>query len=296
MPEGAPQAGGRDRMRGQMSHPDSEVLAEYREGLISARQGARITTHLAACDQCAALSDQLAEISVLLASAPVPAMPDIVAHRLDTVLATEVAERHDAERAGAEASRDRTAHQRPARRGGRRLVRVRVLAPAAAVLALAAVGFGLSRIGGPANSGAASSAAGTAPAPSAAARAAAPANAAESHAEAGTALGPSSAFKVYNSPTGYQRSTLRDQIEHELHAPAGPAGAPSAQIKGCVSRVTGGSSRGIPVLVEKARFQGQPAIVIVASREGSDTVWVTAPGCSAASDTVLDTLSGISAP
>jgi hypothetical protein len=283
-------------MRGQMSHPDPEVLAEYREGLVSGRRGAGITAHLAACDHCAALSGQLAEISVLLASAPVPVMPYSVAHRLDTVLAAEAAQGNNAERAGAEAARDRAAHRRPARRGGWRLVTVRVLAPAAAVVALAAVGFGLSQIGGPTNSSVASSAAGSAPAPSAAARAAAPANPAESHPGAGTELRLPRAFKVYNSPTSYQRSTLRDQIENELRAPAGPAGAPSAQIRGCVSRVTGGSSLGTPVLVENARFQGQPAIVIVASRRGSDTVWVTAPGCSTASDTVLDTLSGISAP
>ena len=291
MPESAPQAGGRHRMRGQMSHPDSEVLAEYREGLISGRRAARITAHLAACDHCAVHSDQLAEISVRLASAPVPAMPEGVARRLDTALAAEAAQRNDAERAGAKASRDRAAHPRPTR--GWRLVTVRVLAPAAAIVALAAVGFGLSRIGGPTSSSAAS-AAGSAPAPSAAARAFAPANAAESPGAA-TALGPSHTFKVYNSSTSYQRSTLRDQIEHELSTPAGPAAAPSAQIKGCVNRVTGPSGE-TPVLVENARFQGQPAIIIIASRDGSDTVWVTAPGCSAASDTVLDMQPGISAP
>jgi len=279
-------------MSGQMSHPDSEVLAEYREGLIAGRRGARITAHLAACDQCAALTDQLTEISVLLASAPVPAMPDSVAHRLDTTLAAEAAKRNDAERAGGGASRDRAAHGRPARRGGWRLVTVRVLAPAAAVVVLAAVGLGLSHIGGPANSGAASSAAGSAPAASARALAPAP----QGRPAAGTALGLSPAFKVYDSPTSYQRSTLRDQIEHELGKPAGSAVIPSAQIRGCVSRVTGDSSRGTPVLVESARFQGQPAIIIVAAREGSDTAWVTAPGCSAASDSVLDTVSGISAP
>ena len=294
MPESARQAGGRHRVKGQMSHPDPGVLAEHREGLISGRRGARITAHLTACDHCAALSDQLAEISARLASAPVPAMPDSMARRLDTALAAEAAQRNDAERAGAQASRDRAAHPRPTRRGGWRLATVRVLAPAAAVVALAAVGFGLTHIGGPTSSSAAP-AAGSAPAPSAAARAFAPANAAESHPGA-TALGPSHTFKVYNSSTSYQRSTLRDQIEHELHAPAGPAGAPSAQIEGCVNRVTGGPSRETPVLVENARFQGQPAIIIVASRDGSDTVWVTAPGCSAASDTVLDTQPGISAP
>jgi hypothetical protein len=278
-----------------MRHPDSEVLAEYRAGLISGRRGARIAAHLSACDQCAAVGDQLAEISVLLAAAPVPTMPDSVAQRLDTVLAAEAAKRNDAERSGAEASRDRGAHRRPARRGGWRLVTVRVLAPAAAVVALAAVGFELSHIGGPTNSTAASSAAGSAAEPSAAPTAA-PANASESHQAAVPALRPPANFRFYISPTSYRRSTLREQIESELRAPAGPAGSPSAQIKGCVSQVTDDSSRGTPVLVEKARFQGQPAIVVVTSHDGTDTVWVAGPGCSATSDDVLEALPGISAP
>jgi hypothetical protein len=281
-------------MKGQMSHPDSDVLAEHREGLISGRRDARITAHLAACDRCAAVSDQLAEVSVLLASAPVPVMPESVARRLDTVLAAEAAQQHDAERAGAGAPREPAGHRRPARRGGWRPVTVRVLAPAAAVVALAALGFGLSRIGGSTNSSAASSAAGAASASSAAARAVAPVNAPNSHTGGGAELKLPPALRVHDSPTSYQRSTLRSQVEHELGAPTGPAAVPSAQIMGCVSRVTGG--QGTPVLVENARFQGQPAIVIVASHQGRDTVWVTAHGCSATSDTVLDTLSGISAP
>ena len=285
-----------------MTHPDSGVLAEYRAGLISGRRGRRIAAHLSACDHCAGVGDQLAEISVMLAAAPVPAMPDNVAQRLDTVLAAEAAKRNDSERAAAEASRDRGAHRRRARRGGWRLVTVRVLAPAATVVALAAVGFELSHIGGPTSSSAASSGAGRVAGPSTAAASAAPreakvgaaANGSEGHTI--PLFGPSLSFKFYNSPTSYQRSTLREQIVAEVRAPAGPAGSASAQIKGCVNRVTGGSGRGTPVLVEKARFQGRPAIVIVAFRGGSYTAWVTGPGCSAASDTVLATLSGISAP
>ena len=85
--------------RGQMTHPDTEVLAEFRAGLITGRRGARIAAHLAGCDRCTAFDDQLAGVSALLASVPAPAMPDRVAQRLDTVLAAEVARRDDAERA-----------------------------------------------------------------------------------------------------------------------------------------------------------------------------------------------------
>src|SRR5512142_2059014 len=78
-------------MRGQMTHLEAEVLAEFRAGLITGRRGARITAHLAGCDRCTALGYQLAGVSALLASVPLPVMPDSLAHRLDTVLAAEAA-------------------------------------------------------------------------------------------------------------------------------------------------------------------------------------------------------------
>lgn len=282
-------------MKGQESHPDSEVLAEYRAGLITGRRGVRIAAHLASCDRCAALSGQLAEISVLLAAAPAPTMPDSVARRLDTVLAAEAAKRHDSERAGAGAPRHRARRPRRARSDRFRFVAVRVLAPVAAVVALVAVGYSLTHLSGPTTSSAASSAAGSASAPVPSAHAA-PANSQNENRAAAPAFASPGAYNVHISPTLYQRSTLRKQVEAELRAPKGPAEPPSTQIQGCVSRVTRDSSLGIPRLVEKARFQGQPAIVIVAFRGGSGTVWVTAPGCSATGDTVLYQLPGISAP
>ena len=282
-----------------MGHPDTSVLAEYRAGVISGRGGAKIAAHLAGCERCAALSGQLAEVSVLLASAPVPTMPDSVAQRLDTVLAAEAAKRHDSERAGADAPRHRARDPRRSGRDRFRFVTLRVLAPAAAVVAVAAVGYSLTHLSGPTTSSAASSAARAAPAPSARVTYASGtigSGTKRTNEGSNAALAPSVLYDVHNSPTRYQRFTLRTQVEGELRAPKGPAGPASAQIQGCVSRVTKDSSLGAPVLVETARFQGQPAIVIVAYRDGSDTVWVTGPGCSAASDTVLDQLSGISTP
>jgi len=62
--------------------------------------------------------------------------------------------------------------------------------------------------------------------------------------------------------------------------------------------VTAGISPGTLLLVEKARFQGQPAIVIVARSGLDDAAWVTASGCSSKSDPILAsaTLPGTSAP
>src|SRR5438105_14563564 len=98
-----------------MAHLDAEVLAEFRAGLITGRRGARITAHLAGCDRCTALGDQLAGLSALLASVPLPAMPGGLAQRLDTVLAAEAA--RSAQVTTDQAERGQA--ERPATAGGR---------------------------------------------------------------------------------------------------------------------------------------------------------------------------------
>src|SRR5690349_23660787 len=149
-------------MRGQMRHLETEALAEFRAGLITGRRGAAITAHLASCDRCTALGDQLAGVSALLASVPLPALPDSLAQRLDTVLAAEAARPAQAGAGQAAAGQVKTdqdergqavrpAHPATGRkqrsRPSLRLLSLRVLAPVAVVV-LAAGGYGLSRIAG----------------------------------------------------------------------------------------------------------------------------------------------------
>lgn len=275
-----------------MSHLDTSVLAEYRAGLITGRRGARVAAHLAECERCAALSGQLAEVSVLLASVPGPAMPDSVAQRLDTVLAAEAAKRHDSERSGVRAPRHGNRDPRRSRRDRFRFVAVRVLAPAAIVVAVAAVGYSLTHLSGPTKSSAASSAA--KPAASAAAsllpRSQAEGNVPAHNANPQEKPSPSATgFRVISSPTNYLRSTLVHQLEtaRQAHAATGTGQPATTQIDACVSRVTHGTSPGIPELVERARFEGQQAIVIIASSGNGYMAWITRPSCSATSSDVL---------
>jgi hypothetical protein len=284
----------------KMTHPDSDVLAEFRAGLITGRSGARISAHLAVCERCAGLSEQLAEIPALLAAVPAPAMPDAVARRLDSVLAAEAANRDSSERAVDPRSPDRATKPRPRRHWDFRLVALRVLAPAAAVVVLAAGGYGLSRIGsGSTSSQAASSGVASAASSAQPGAAAVPSSAARSGHEAVPAAQAPLAFEVVTSGTYYHRATLRAQLEHELTLQArGAMGQPelaSASVKGCVLRVT---KHMTPVLVENAHYQGQPAVVIVARSGHGKAAWVIAPRCSANGDHVLatTTLPGTSAP
>jgi hypothetical protein len=273
----------------KMTHPDSDVLAEFREGLITGRSGARISAHLAACERCAGLSDQLAEIPTLLAAVPAPAMPDAVTRRLEGVLAAEAANRDSSERALDPRSPDRATRPRPRRHWDFRLVALRVLAPAAAVVVLAAGGYGLSRIGsGSTSSQAASSGVASAASSAQAGAAAAP----SSRHEAAPAIGTQVKFRVVTSRTNYLRATLRLQLERELRLYPQAAGSPQevapSSLQGCVLLVTKGMGPVTLRLVEKARFQGQPANVIVAVSGDHDVAWVTTPTCSGSSGYVLD--------
>jgi hypothetical protein len=285
-----------------MTHLDTDVLAEFRAGLITGRRGARITAHLAGCDRCTALDDQLAGVSVLLASVPAPAIPDSVARRLDTVLAAEAARRDDAERAGADRAAEAPAPRRPGGNRGFRLLTLRVLAPAAAVVVLAAGGYGLSRLVGPEGQTTASSPAGGA------AQAATP-SAAGRVTSSGHAYGPVAGpakgavsrpqgitprtIVVVTGSTSLSRAGLAQQVEAALRAPASGTTPAPDQLRGCVLRLAGGH----PLQrVESVRFEGRPATLVVARTGADDTAWIAAQDCSATNPHVLDTTSGISGP
>jgi hypothetical protein len=289
------------RRNQQMTHPDPEVLAEFDAGLITGRRAARISAHLGTCDLCTGLCGELAEISTLLAAAPAAPMPDTVAQRIEGVLAAEAAHRNDPGRAGADRPEGRPAARPPRRHWDFRLVALRVLAPAAAVAVLAAGGYGLSRVGSspvsPVAAGRPATTAATQPQTSAL-----PSAGAENRPNAVPAIKAPASFQVVTSQTDFQRATLRqqvtDQVQLNARGAAGPAEPAAEPVRECVSLVTGGVSPGTLVLVEKARFQGQPAIVIVAADGSGGRAWVTSASCSAASDDVLaqTALPGTSAP
>jgi hypothetical protein len=286
-----------------MTHPDSEVLAEFRAGIITGRRGARISAHLAGCDRCTGVCDQLAEVSALLAAVPASAVPDAVAQRIESALAAEAVPRDSSERAADPRSPDRAMSPRPRRHWDFRLVALRVLAPAAAVVLLAAGGYGLSRIASsPTSSVAAGSEAAPAASSASAGAAAVPSSAAKNERGAVPAVGGQVKFGVVTGTTDYLRATLRQQLERELRLhPSAPGGAQElapGPVRGCVLLVTQGISPVNLLLVEQAHFQGQPANVIVAASGDHDMAWVTTPACSGGGDHILatTTLPGTSAP
>ena len=307
-------------MRGQMTHPDTDVLAEFRAGLITGRRGARITAHLGGCERCTALDEQLAGVRSLLASVPAPALPDSVAQRLDTVLAAEVAQRNaagraaaraeaaprdQAERAGGDGAREPSAPRRPGGNRGFRLLALRVLAPAAAVVVLGAGVYGLSHLNlGSSSSSAASSTAGGAVRSASSATAGA---ASAGHVNRPAAAPPRAAvpggiaragFFLVTGQRNLTRANLAQQVRTELLVPASArrTQTPTPQLRGCVAKLADGRT---VELVESVHFEGRPAILVVARTGAEDTAWIAAPDCSDTYSHVLATTtlpSGISGP
>ena len=316
-----PEASESTGMRGQMTHLDTDVLAEFRAGLITGRRGTRIAAHLAGCGRCTAVDEQLAGVRALLASVPAPTMPDSVARRLDTVLAAEVAQRdtarrdtapreavlqNGAERADRDGARESPAPRRPGGNRGFRLLTLRVLAPAAAVVVLAAGGYGLSRINlgsSTASSASAGSAAqGVAPTAAASSKSGGSVNAPEAGPTKGAVSRPqgisAAGIEVGTGPANLTRDNLAQQVRAQLAVPpsARTTRAATSAERGCVLKLIGHHRL---ELVESVRFEGSPATLVVARTGARDTAWVAAPDCSATHRHVLDTTSlssGISGP
>ena len=284
-----PEASESTGMREQMTHLDTDVLAEFRAGLITGRRGARIAAHLAGCGRCTLLDEQLAGVGALLASVRAPAMPDSVARRLDTVLAAEVAQRNTAqrdtaprgavlqnraERADGDGARESPAPRRPGGNRGFRLLTLRVLAPAAAVVALVAGGYGLSRINlgsSTASSASAGSAAqGVAPTAAASSKSggsvnapeAGPTKGAESRPQGITAAG----IAVVTGHANLTRDGLAQQVRAQLAVPpsARTTRAATSAERGCVLGLIGHHRL---ELVENVRFEDRPATLVVARTE-----------------------------
>ena len=76
-----------------IGHFSAGQLASYRAGAVSDGRAARISSHLSNCQRCAQVDNDLTGVSQLLASVPIPAIPDHLTERLQSTLAAEVAQR-----------------------------------------------------------------------------------------------------------------------------------------------------------------------------------------------------------
>ena len=270
---------------------------------------------------------RLAEVTAYLVSVPAPVMPDAVAARISAALAAEAAARaaNGTPAAGAIADSGRTlgaptARARVRRHGGgarghhgfRSIPIKAVTSVMAGLIAIAGIGYGISRTSG--SNSSSSAASGAASENTFAATAPEASSAASSAAGAGS-LGISPQFVVTASGTKYQAATLASQVRARLSHPpvasspvasngspssvpgpsgtssvpaagtsktaaAGVAHAPTTALRECVLHLTGGQP---PRFVDRATYQGDPAYVIATPNH----VWVVGLGCTTANEELI---------
>jgi hypothetical protein len=306
-------------------HVSAETMARYRQGDLNQRRTSHISTHLAGCDRCSTLNEDLGGVTTLLAGVHAPPMPEDLTARITSAIAAESAKRAAALGAGkAAVTGAPTAarqHRSPRRSRPPRIAPRTALGGLAAAAAVVLVGGGIYEA--VAHSGSTASTA-TSGAPSAA-----------QHASRAAANGPmASALPVFGPALKYQRSGRRDtitpittsanftpsglssQVTAEVkkygagftktgpnaqssgqQGSASPAAVPGEQtrtfadipvasLRGCVNRIASGS---LVLLVDVAHYRGAPATIIVteAAKTGPMQIWVVGTGCSATSSDVL---------
>ena len=117
----------------------------------------------------------------------------------------------------------------------------------------------------------------------------------------GRQVAPAEAFAVVHSNTLYQRGRLPAQAlsvvqryGSKVLSPGRVGDMPmeglggNSSLQGCLRQVTHGQQ---PLLVDMARYQGRPAMVIIATESGGAVgqVWVVSPGCSSTNGEVMAT-------
>ena len=249
------------------AHYDYDVLADLAEGLLEDDEAASVNAHLDTCAECRELSADLADVSRILAEAPVPSMPAELAERIDTAIAAE--SMHKATVVSME------------QRRGRRHWRILSAAAAAVIVVGGGATVGTMALDGVNGDH------GQASAP-------AQDNPDQSGSEKGMGpnAAPAAAFTVARSGTDYRAGTLGSQVDRlladgqKLRAASGP---PSAQLRGCVNGVTRGRT---PALVDAAKYEGTAATVIAVpgDHSGKWNIWVVGIDCSAQNQHVLKTL------
>lgn len=226
-------------------HVEYDVLADLAEGLLDEQLATSVRAHLEECAECRERSDDLVSVSRILASAPLPPLPESLAARLDAAVRAEAA-------GGAQvidlASRRRARVQR-------------ALAVAAAAVVVGGAGLAVSNgvlDVGPESSPAALLPWGRSPVP----------------------VASSKKLPYVNSATRYEKDTLATQAEEQLkNSGSVKPGTVSERLLQCVKSVAGPGAQ--VLLVDDAWFDGREATVIMVSRDsGGAVVYAVGAQCS----------------
>ncbi|MGO8961434.1 MAG: hypothetical protein ACLQFR_29305 [Streptosporangiaceae bacterium] len=304
-------------------HASADELADLAAGVLKPRKVSKITAHLTSCAHCTDVSSQLASVSSMLASVPAAPMPPQLSGRIEAALAAEAAQRLASTPATEAGRRDLPSRGALPKAGGRGWWMFRPSGPGtrlvAAAGALVIIGAGSYEIVSHVSTGSSPS---TAFSPSGVEVAPARLGTAIPYHQGRT----TKVLQMVTSDTNFTGRTLGSKAVAAMtalrrsgvaptpgkvvtRAPASPQatglgyhgtasasngtvagsnGAPSKrQVTGCVDEIAAGRA---VLLIELARFDGRPAIIIMIAvpKASSADVWAVRRTCTAANAQVLD--------
>lgn len=263
-------------------HPAADQLARLAVGELRPRKAAKIQAHVAQCEQCTRVRQQLNAIAAILASASYPPMPENLSARIASAISSEAKQRLAAMPATEPARRDLPARRPRAGAGGgwhppglsaaatqlAAATGAVVIAAAGSYLAAGNVGTSVTRSPSSPLAGAAAPAQQMSPGPDV------------TYGQPGSLH----TIRVVESHTNFVAAHLRTEAISAVHAAeavdafaaqppastaaaltssaAGPAAdGPSARrLAGCIGLIAPGQSI---LVIDVARYQGKPAAVIV---------------------------------
>jgi hypothetical protein len=291
-------------------HASAEELASLDLDGLRPRKAARVRAHLGSCVQCTQLNSEMSAVPAMLAGVSYPPMSANMSARIDTALAAESAQRLATEPAS-EAHRRDLPERSGKRQGSWKLPGMSVLSTrlVAAAGALVIIGFGGYEIAAHAGSNVAGTSAasnGSATAP----------NVGQMSLGPSVQYGEPTSTKSVNTVTSSTNFTsadlgtqaaaaalaAKDRGYVGARATTAPApttnanssksdaarGSPAdSQLASCLDAVAGNQT---VVLVEQAKFQDQPATIIMTAQSATSSaqVWAVSPSCSASHPDVLD--------
>ncbi|WP_242908636.1 anti-sigma factor family protein [Actinomadura terrae] len=253
------------------AHLDYDVLADLAEGLLEDDQAASVNAHLDTCAECRDLSADLADVSRILAEAPVPSMPAELAERIDSAIA-------------AESLNNATVVSMEQRRGRRHW---RILSAAAATVVVLGGGAVVSKIALDESDGGSHQSVARSPVQDPGKNRTASGAAPQS--PSGQTMLNAPSYVVARSGTDYNTDDLGRQVDRLIGDQERTklyGDPPDQRLAGCVNGVTRGRA---PALVDRATFEGEQATVIAirGAKPGSWNVWVVGPDCTAQNPHIL---------
>lgn len=293
-------------------HATTDQLASLIAGALSVRKTARISAHLTGCERCGQVSRQLDQLPVILTATQYPPMPASLSIRIEAALRVEATQRLTAMPATEGGRGDLPARHR--RRSVPRGWHLPGLSVPATRLVAAAGAFVIAAAGAYVITTHESGGVSSGPSEGSVA---APAPAQQMSLGADVTYGRPGALHTIHtvqSSANFLPAKLTTQIADAVHAarskgvsasqpPSSTPGASRAQssnvpgsaapsssiasrLTGCIDLLAPGR---VVLLVDLARFNGQPAtiIVIAALAASPAEAWVVGSGCSAASKDIL---------